>query len=46
VCGKCGERYYDAHVAKRMRRLAKRAPRARAIITFPLIRFQEKRTSA
>ena len=46
VCEKCGERYYQAHVAKQMRQLAKRAPRVKARISFPLIRFQEKRASA
>jgi tRNA(Ile2) C34 agmatinyltransferase TiaS len=46
VCDKCGERYYEAHVAKQMRQLVKKAPRARARISFPLIRFQEIRASA
>ena len=46
VCEKCGERYYEAHVAKQMRQLAKKAPRVKSRISFPLIRFQEKRASA
>jgi len=46
VCEKCGERYYEAHEAKQMRQLAKRAPHVKARISFPLIRFQEKRASA
>jgi len=46
VCDKCGERYYEAGVAKQMRQLAKRAPRVKARISFPLIHFQEKRALA
>ena len=46
VCERCGERYYQADVAKQMRQLAKRAPRAKARISFPLIRFEEKRAPA
>lgn len=46
VCDKCGERYYDAHVAKQMRQLAKKRARVKARISFPLIRFQESKASA
>jgi YgiT-type zinc finger domain-containing protein len=43
VCDKCGERYYDADVAKRMRQLAKKASRVKERVSFPLVRFGEGR---
>lgn len=46
VCNKCGERYYDARVARQMRQLAQKGTRAKTKISFPLIRFQEKKASA
>jgi len=46
VCEKCGERYYDAHVAKKMRRLAKKGPRVKEKVSFPLIHFQERKVTA
>jgi YgiT-type zinc finger domain-containing protein len=45
VCDKCGERYYDASVAKQMRQLAKKGTRNKANISFPLVRFQERKIS-
>ena len=46
VCGKCGERYYAAHVAKQMRQLAKKGTHTKTKISFPLVRFQERKISA
>ena len=46
VCAKCGERYYDAEVAKRMRQLAKRGSRVKRRVSFPLIRFAEEKATA
>ena len=46
VCDRCGERYYDARVAKQMRQLAKNRSRVKARISFPVIRFQERKASA
>lgn len=46
VCEKCGERYYEAHVAKQMRQLARKGRQIKQRISFPLIRFQEKRALA
>jgi YgiT-type zinc finger domain-containing protein len=46
VCDKCGERYYDASVAKQMRELAKKGTRNKTKISFPLVRFQERKISA
>lgn len=43
VCDRCGERYYDSHVAKQMRELAKKGPRMKARISFPLVRFHERK---
>lgn len=45
VCNKCGERYYDAHVAKEMRRLSKRGRQVRQRISFPLVRFEGKKAT-
>lgn len=46
LCDKCGERYYDASVAKQMRQLAKNGTRNKTKISFPLVRFQERKISA
>ncbi len=46
VCEKCGERYYEANVAKKMRQLAKKGPRVKERISFPLIHFQERKVTA
>ena len=46
VCDKCGERYYEARVAKQMRQLSKKGARNKAKISFPLVRFQERKISA
>jgi YgiT-type zinc finger domain-containing protein len=46
VCDKCGERYYEALVAKQMRQLAKKRTRNKTKISFPLVRFQERKISA
>ena len=46
VCDKCGERYYEARVAKQMRRLAKKGAHVKARISFPLVRFEEHKASA
>jgi YgiT-type zinc finger domain-containing protein len=45
VCNKCGERYYDAHVAKEMRKLGKRRRQAKQRISFPLLRFEAKKAT-
>ena len=45
VCNKCGERYYDAHVAKEMRKLSKRARQIKQRISFPVVRFQGKKAA-
>ena len=37
VCEKFGERYFDAGVAKEMRRLAKKGPRVKKRVSFPLV---------
>lgn len=46
VCDKCGERYYEAHIAKQMRQLVKKGPHNKTKISFPLVRFQERKISA
>jgi hypothetical protein len=46
VCHECGERYYDAYVARHMRQLAKKGMRAKRRISLPLIRFEESEVSA
>jgi YgiT-type zinc finger domain-containing protein len=46
VCEKCGQRYYDAHVAKELRRLAKQGTRAKERISFPLVYFDPMKASA
>jgi YgiT-type zinc finger domain-containing protein len=46
VCDKCGERYYDASVAKQMRELTKKGTRNKTKISFPLVHFQERKISA
>jgi YgiT-type zinc finger domain-containing protein len=46
VCEKCGERYYEAAVAKRMRQLAKMRPRVKKRVSFPLVRFQDAKVPA
>ncbi len=43
VCDRCGERYYAADVAKRMRQLARGASKVKERVSFPLIRFGEGR---
>jgi YgiT-type zinc finger domain-containing protein len=45
VCNKCGERYYDAHVAKQMRSLSKRGRQIKQRISFPLVRFEERKAT-
>lgn len=46
VCEKFGERYYEAHVAEKMRQLAKKGPRVKERVSFPLVHFQERKASA
>ena len=46
VCDKCGERYYEASIAKQMRQLAKKGTRNKTMISFPLVRFHERKISA
>jgi YgiT-type zinc finger domain-containing protein len=46
VCDKCGERYYEARVAKEMRQLAKKGTHTKTRISFPLVRFRERKLSA
>jgi YgiT-type zinc finger domain-containing protein len=45
VCNKCGERYYDADVAKQMRKLSKRGQQTKQRISFPLVRFERKKAT-
>ena len=45
VCSKCGERYYDADVAKQMRKLSKRGRQIKQRISFPLVRFEGKKAT-
>jgi len=46
VCENCGERYYAAEVAKRMRQLAKMGPRAKERVSFPVIHFEPRKATA
>lgn len=46
VCDRCGERYYTGHVAKQMRQLAKKGTLGKTKISFPLVRFQERKITA
>jgi YgiT-type zinc finger domain-containing protein len=39
VCNKCGERYFDAPVYKRLEKIAQQSKRIRRAISFPLARF-------
>jgi hypothetical protein len=46
VCDKCGERYYDAHVAKQMRQLARKGRQTKQRISFPLVHFEGRKATA
>lgn len=46
VCGRCGERYYDAKVAKQMRVLAKQRSAFKEKISFPRVNFKKVAASA
>jgi YgiT-type zinc finger domain-containing protein len=39
VCDKCGERYFDAAVYKRLEEIARNRGRIRRTITFPLAHY-------
>jgi len=39
VCAKCGEKYFDAPVYKRLEQIARQRKRIRRAITFPLAKF-------
>ncbi len=40
-CGRCGERYFDAPVYKRLEEIARQSQTIRAAITFPLADYAE-----
>ena len=46
VCSQCGERYFAAAVAKKMRTLARGRSRLPHRISFPRVRFWKVRASA
>lgn len=45
VCDRCGERYYDANVAKQMRKLGALGKQIKRRTSFPLIRFEGKKAT-
>ncbi len=45
VCSRCGERYYDADVAKQMRKLSTLGKQIKRKISFPLVRFESKKAT-
>jgi YgiT-type zinc finger domain-containing protein len=45
VCNRCGERYYDADVAKQMRKLSTLGKQIKRRISFPLVRFEGKKAT-
>jgi YgiT-type zinc finger domain-containing protein len=45
VCDRCGERYYDANVAKQMRKLSTLGKQIKQRISFPLVRFEGKKAT-
>jgi len=45
VCDRCGERYYDADVAKQMRKLSTLGKQIKRRISFPLVRFEGKKAT-
>ena len=45
VCNKCGERYYDADVAKEMQILSKKGRQIKQRISFQLIRYDGKKAT-
>ena len=45
VCDRCGERYYDANVAKQMRKLSTLGKQIKQKISFPLVRFEGKKAT-
>lgn len=45
VCDRCGERYYDAEVAKQMRKLSTLGKQIKRRISFPLVRFEGKKAT-
>lgn len=46
VCNRCGERYYDAHVAKQMRLLSKRRSSLKGKVSFPRVNFKKVKVPA
>jgi YgiT-type zinc finger domain-containing protein len=46
VCDRCGERYYNAKVAKQMRQLARKGRQTKQRISFPLVRFEGRKATA
>jgi len=46
VWNRCGERYYDAEVAKRMRALARQRSSLQKKVWFPRVRFKKTSASA
>ena len=45
VCNRCGERYYDADVAKQMRKLSTLGKQIKRRMTFPLVRFEGEKAT-
>jgi YgiT-type zinc finger domain-containing protein len=45
VCDRCGERYYDADVAKQMRKLSTLGKQIKRRISFPLVHFEGKKAT-
>ncbi len=41
LCGKCGERFFDAPVYKRLEEIARQSQTIRAAISFPLADYAE-----
>ena len=46
VCTQCGQRYYEASVAKKMRTLASKRSRLKERISFPRVNFNKVGVSA
>lgn len=46
VCDRCGERYYEADVAKQMRLLSRRRSSLKEKVSFPRVSFKKVGASA
>lgn len=45
VCNQCGEKYFDAEVAKEMERLAKAKEKVKRLINVPVKEFEKAKAS-